>query len=71
MSVTWNKTDFQNRIININGQDLMELDFSNFKTATGFSGSGQAGARPTEDQLRAWVASPQSNKDIVRVSGSV
>jgi len=66
MSVTWNKTDFQNRIININGQDLMELDFANFKTATGFSGSGQAGARPTEDQLRAWVASPQSNKDIVR-----
>ncbi|MGJ8688870.1 MAG: TonB-dependent receptor domain-containing protein [Gammaproteobacteria bacterium] len=66
MSVTWNKTDFQNRIIDINGQDLMELDFANFKTATGFSGSGLAGDRPTEDQLRAWVASPQSNKDIVR-----
>lgn len=66
MSVTWNQTDFQNRIININGQDLMELDFANFKTATGFAGSGRGGSQPTAAQLQAWVASPLSNKDIVR-----
>jgi outer membrane receptor protein involved in Fe transport len=66
LSVTWNETDFKNRIININGQDLMELDFAAFKTATGFTGSGLAGSQPTQQQLRDWVANPASNKDIIR-----
>lgn len=66
-SLTWNKTDFENRIININGQDLMQLDFANFKTATGFAGSGvSASDRPSLAQLQAWVADPRSNKDIIR-----
>jgi len=66
LSVTWNNTDFRNRIININGQTKMEIDFNNFKRATGFTGTGQLGSQPTEQQLRAWVASPLSDKDIVR-----
>jgi len=66
LSVTWNETDFQNRIISINGQDLMELDFTAFKAATGFTGSGLTGDQPTEQQLRDWVANPASNKDIIR-----
>ena len=67
MSVTWNETDFSNRIISINGQDLMQLDFANFKTATGFAGSGVGAAnQPTEQQLRDWIANPASNKDIIR-----
>ncbi len=66
VSVTWNETDFSNRIIDINGQDIMELDFQNFKDATGFAGTGQAGSQPTEQQLRDWVANPLSNKDIIR-----
>lgn len=67
LNVTWNKTDFQNRIININGQDLMQLDFANFQSATGFSGSGVgAGNQPSLAQLQAWVADPRSNKDIHR-----
>jgi len=67
LSVTWNKTDFQNRIIGINGQDLMTLDFQNFKTATGFGGNGVSAAnQPTLAQLQAWVADPRSNKDIIR-----
>lgn len=66
-SVTWNQTDFSNRIIGINGQDIMQLDFANFKAATGFAGSGVGAAnQPTQQQLRDWVASPLSNKDIIR-----
>ena len=65
LSVTWNETDFQNRIIGINGQDLMELDFSNFKRATGFAGDGVT-QEPSMAQLEAWLANPLSNKDIVR-----
>lgn len=66
LSVTWNNTKFDNRIININGQDIMELDFLNFQNATGFGGDGQPGNQPSEDQLRAWLANPLSNKDIIR-----
>ncbi len=66
LSVTWNNTKFLNRIIDINGQDKMEADFFNFRQATGFSGSGQLGDQPTRAQLEAWVASPLSDKDILR-----
>ena len=65
--LTWNETDFQNRIININGQDIMQLDFANFQRVTGFTGSGVgAENQPTEQQLRDWLANPASNKDIIR-----
>ena len=66
ISVTWNNTEFENRIVGINGQDLMQLDFQNFKTATGFSGSGLTGEQPSQAQLEAWVANPASNKDFIR-----
>ena len=67
MSVTWNETDFSNRIIGINGQDLMQLDFLAFQTATGFAGNGVGAAnQPSEQQLRDWIANPASNKDIIR-----
>ncbi|MCI5106137.1 MAG: TonB-dependent receptor [Pseudomonadales bacterium] len=65
-SVTWNETDFSNRIVDTTGQQIMELDFFRFKQATGFTGSGQAGDQPTEQQLRDWIANPLSNKDIIR-----
>jgi len=71
LSVTWNHTEFENRIVGINGQDLMQLDFQNFKTATGFAGDGLPGNQPTEDQLRAWVANPLSNKDFIRDPGDI
>ncbi|MCI5106136.1 MAG: TonB-dependent receptor [Pseudomonadales bacterium] len=65
-SITWNETDFTNRIVDTTGQQIMELDFFRFQQATGFSGSGQPGDQPTEQQLRDWVASPLSNKGIIR-----
>ena len=66
LSVTWNETDFQNRIIGTNGQDLMEFDFLNFQNATGFSGDGSPGNQPTQAQLAAWIADPRSDKNFIR-----
>lgn len=71
LSVTWNETDFTNRIIATSGQDKMEFDFLNFKNATGFSGSGLAGDQPTRAQLEAWIADPRSDKDIIRDPGDI
>ncbi|MEX0964262.1 MAG: TonB-dependent receptor [Pseudohongiellaceae bacterium] len=70
--LTWNETDFENRIIGINGQDLMQQDFANFQAATGFAGNGVGAAnQPSEQQLRDWVANPASNKDIIRDPGDI
>lgn len=66
LSLTWNETDFKNRIIGTSGQDIMEIDFFNFQQATGFAGSGLPGDQPSVDQLQAWINDPRSNKDIIR-----
>jgi len=66
VSVTWNETDFKNRIIGTSGQDLMEFDFLNFQNATGFTGDGSVGNQPTEAQLIAWIADPRSDKNFIR-----
>jgi outer membrane receptor protein involved in Fe transport len=67
VSVTWNETDFRNRIIGTGAQDIMAFDFLNFQRATGFTGDGlTAATRPGLDQLKAWLANPLSNKDIIR-----
>lgn len=72
LQVTWNNTEFENRIVGINGQDLMQLDFANFQTATGFAGNGVTAAnQPSEQQLRDWVVNPLSNKDIIRDPGDI
>lgn len=71
VSVTWNKTDFSNRIIDTASQDLMEIDFFNFKQATGFAGSGLPGDQPSEQQLRDWLNSPLSNKNIIRAPDDI
>ncbi|MBL4574424.1 MAG: TonB-dependent receptor, partial [Gammaproteobacteria bacterium] len=72
LSVTWNNTEFENRIIDINGQDIMQLDFLNFQNATGFAGNGVTAAnQPSEQQLRDWIANPASNKDIIRDPGDI
>ena len=65
-SVTWNNTEFQNRIVATNGEQLMNLDFFNFQQATGFAGDGRQGNKPSLQQLTDWVNNPASNKDIIR-----
>ena len=67
LALTWNETDFQNRIIGTGAQDIMAFDFFNFQQATGFTGNGLTEAtRPSLDQLIAWINDPRSNKDIIR-----
>ena len=67
LSVTWNQTDFDNRIVGISGQQIMNADFDAFKAWSGFTGSGSGAAnQPSTDQLRAWLASGLSNPDIIR-----
>ncbi|GFZ76146.1 hypothetical protein GCM10011403_19070 [Pseudohongiella nitratireducens] len=67
LSVTWNETDFENRIVGITGQQVMNADFEAFKVWSGFTGSGVgAGNQPSMEQLEAWLASGLSNPDIIR-----
>jgi len=67
LSVTWNETDFQNRIVSITGQQVMNADFEAFKEWSGFTGSGVGSAnQPSMAQLQAWLNSGLSNPDIIR-----
>ncbi|MFM1896223.1 MAG: hypothetical protein RLZZ385_1297 [Pseudomonadota bacterium] len=67
LSVTWNETDFKNRIVGIGGQQIMNADFAAFKEWSGFTGTGIGAAqRPSLAQLQAWLASGLSNPDIIR-----
>ena len=67
LSVTWNETDFKNRIVGIGGQQIMNADFEAFKAWSGFTGSGVGAAnQPSLAQLQAWLASGLSNPEIIR-----
>ncbi len=67
LSLTYSETDFVDRIVSTNAQDTVDLDFFNFKQATGFAGSGIGAAnQPTAAQVAAWYADPRSDKRIVR-----
>ncbi|HBN15217.1 MAG: hypothetical protein CMQ46_08790 [Gammaproteobacteria bacterium] len=67
LSVTWNETDFENRIVGITGQQVMNADFEAFKAWSGFTGSGVGAAnQPSRAQLQAWLNSGLSNPEIIR-----
>lgn len=67
LSVTWNETDFTNRIVGIGGQQIMNADFAAFKEWSGFTGAGTSSSnRPSLSQLQAWLASGLSNPEIIR-----
>ena len=62
ISVTWNKTDFTDRIVSTSTEDILRSDFFNFQQSTGFTGPGD----PSDAQLAAWVASGQADIRIIR-----
>lgn len=64
-SLTWSETDFVDRIVSTTTQDIARSDFRNFVAATGFVAT-DAQPEPTEDQLRAWIASGQADPRIIR-----
>lgn len=63
--LTWNETDFENRIITTSVQTIMNLDFAKFKTYSGFTGDGIS-EQPSLAQLADWVASGQQDPRITR-----
>ena len=66
-SLTWNETDFTNRIVGIGGQQIMNAEFAAFRAWSGFTGNGVGAAnRPSMAQLQSWLASGLSNPAIVR-----
>ena len=70
--VTWNQTDFKNRIVETTAQQVGEIDFQNFKDWSGFSGSGIGGAnQPSLAQLQAWQASGLADSRIIRDPGDI
>lgn len=65
--VTWNETDFENRIIITSAQTIMDLDFFAFQQFSGFGGDGRSpSTQPTAAQLQAWLASGQADPRIQR-----
>ena len=66
LHVTWNETDFQNRIFFLAPQQIVDVDFINFKAWSGFTGSGEGSEKPTEDQVRSWISSGLADPRIQR-----
>ncbi len=64
--LTWNETDFSNRIVGTSGQQIVNSDFRDFKAATGFAGDGTVGSRPSAAELTSWVNSGMSDPSIIR-----
>jgi iron complex outermembrane receptor protein len=70
ISITYNNTLFENRIISTSGQDIMNFDFLAFQAATGFSGNGlSAATKPDAAAALAWFNGPGTNPDIIRDPG--
>jgi hypothetical protein len=66
LHMTWNNTEFVNRIISSTTQQGNDIEFQAFKQWSGFTGLGRLGDKPSADQLAAWVASGLGDPRTVR-----
>ncbi|MDG2421334.1 MAG: TonB-dependent receptor [Gammaproteobacteria bacterium] len=67
ISVTYNHTEFVNRIVSTSAQTINEIDFIAFKAWSGFTGDGYTPAtQPSKDQLTSWYNSGNADPRIVR-----
>jgi iron complex outermembrane recepter protein len=64
IDLDWSQTEFQDRIVGIDPQQLLSLDYFNWSNATGISGR-----EPTVEELTAWVASGRQDPRIIRAAG--
>ena len=72
LSVTYNNTQFENRIVGVTGQQIMNNEFEAFKAWSGFTGNGiGAAGRPPAALTAAWLASGLGNPEIIRDPGDV
>ena len=65
IDLDWSQTNFQDRIVSIDPQQLLSLDYFNWSQSKGVSD----GREPTVAELTAWVASGQQDPRIVRAAG--
>ena len=64
IDLNWSQTEFQDRIVSIDPQQLLALDYFNWSNSTGISGR-----EPTVAELTAWVNSGGQDPRIVRAAG--
>ena len=64
IDLDWSQTNFQDRIVSIDPQQLLALDYFNWSQSTGISGR-----EPTVPELTAWVASGGQDPRIIRAAG--
>lgn len=64
IDLDWGSTEFQDRIVGIDPQQLLDLDYYNWSNSTGISGR-----EPTVPELTAWVNSGQDPR-IIRAAGN-
>jgi outer membrane receptor protein involved in Fe transport len=63
IDLDWSQTNFQDRIVSIDPQQLLSLDYFNWSNSTGVSGR-----EPTVAELTSWVNSGQQDPRIVRAA---
>ena len=63
IDLDWSQTNFQDRIVSIDPQQLLGLDYFNWSNSTGVSGR-----EPTVAELNSWVASGQQDPRIIRAA---
>jgi len=61
IDLDWSQTEFTDRIVSIDPQQLLNIDFFNWKQATGIQGR-----EPTVPELTSWANSGQMDPRIIR-----
>ena len=64
IDLDWSQTNFSDRIVSIDPQQLLSLDYFNWSNSAGVSD----GREPTVAELTSWVASGQQDPRIVRAA---
>ncbi len=64
IDLDWSQTNFSDRIVSIDPQQLLSLDYFNWSNANGVSD----GREPTVAELTSWVASGRQDPRIVRAA---
>jgi len=64
IDLDWSQTNFSDRIVSIDPQQLLSLDYFNWSNATGVSD----GREPTVAELTSWVGSGQQDPRIIRAA---
>jgi iron complex outermembrane receptor protein len=64
IDLDWSQTNFSDRIVSIDPQQLLSLDYFNWSNSTGVSD----GREPTVAELTSWVGSGQQDPRIIRAA---